>query len=313
MINKLPRLFIISLLLLASNIQAKTITTEEYARSAWGDIENVEINTVKINDSLYLLYGVGGNIAVSIGKDGVLIVDDQLPLIFPKIEKAIKRLSKKDIIYTINTHWHWDHADGNLALNTDITKIISHSNARKNMSEGGLINMGVTKLNQDPYPEEALPVITHDNGMTLYFNDEKIDILHFGPAHTTGDSIIYFNNSNAIHFGDVFFSDSYPFIDVDNGGSISGVINFLEEATKIMDSETIVMPGHGNIANLSDVIETIEMLKVVKSKIANMINEGKTLQEVFDAKPTKEFDNKYDISSIGYFIDRVYASLKKDD
>ena len=156
-------------------------------------------------------------------------------------------------------------------------------------------------------------MITHDKGMTLYFNDEKIDILHFGPAHTTGDSIIYFNNSNAIHFGDVFFSDSYPFIDVDNGGSISGVINFLEEATKIMNSETIVMPGHGNIANLSDVIETIEMLKVVKSKIANMINQGKTLKEVFDAKPTKEFDNKYDISSIGYFIDRVYASLKKDD
>ena len=254
----------LSLLLILFNTtvsNSKITSTEEYARNAWGNLETAEVTTKKVNESLFLLYGLGGNIAVSIGNDGVLIVDSQIPIIFPKIMKAIKKLSDDKIIYTINTHWHWDHSDGNLVLDSDETKIISHSNARENMQKGGLINMGTTILNQEPYPKSALPVITHENGMSLYFNDEKIDLLHFGPAHTTGDTVIYFTNQNAIHLGDVFFSNSYPFIDVDNGGSLSGMINYLEKIVLVIDKDTIVMPGHGEISSISDIKETIEMLK----------------------------------------------------
>jgi len=304
----------LSLLLILFNTtvsNGKVTSTEEYARNAWGNLETAEVTTRKVSENLFLLYGLGGNIAVSIGNDGVLIVDSQIPIIFPKIMKAIKKLSDDKIIYTINTHWHWDHSDGNLVLDSDVTKIISHSNARKNMQKGGLINMGTTILNQEPYPKSALPVITHENGMSLYFNDEKIDLLHFGPAHTTGDTVIYFTNQNAIHLGDVFFSNSYPFIDVDNGGSLSGMINYLEKIILVIDKDTIVMPGHGEISSISDIKETIEMLKTVKNRILMSIKNNQSLEQIISSNITKDFDKKYNTLLLrDTFIDRAYASLK---
>ena len=304
----------LSLLLILFNTtvsNGKVTSTEEYARNAWGNLETAEVTTRKVNENLFLLYGLGGNIAVSTGNDGVLIVDSQIPIIFPKIMKAIKKLSDDKIIYTINTHWHWDHSDGNLVLDSDVTKIISHSNARKNMQKGGLINMGTTILNQEPYPKSALPVITHENGMSLYFNDEKIDLLHFGPAHTTGDTVIYFTNQNAIHLGDVFFSNSYPFIDVDNGGSLSGMINYLEKIILVIDKDTIVMPGHGEVSSISDIKETIEMLKTVKNRILMSIKNNQSLEQIISSNITKDFDKKYNTLLLrDTFIDRAYASLK---
>ena len=304
----------LSLLLILFNTtvsNSKVTSTEEYARNAWGNLETAEVTTRKVNENLFLLYGLGGNIAVSTGNDGVLIVDSQIPIIFPKIMKAIKKLSDDKIIYTINTHWHWDHSDGNLVLDSDVTKIISHSNARKNMQKGGLINMGTTILNQEPYPKSALPVITHENGMSLYFNDEKIDLLHFGPAHTTGDTVIYFTNQNAIHLGDVFFSNSYPFIDVDNGGSLTGMINYLEKIILVIDKDTIVMPGHGEISSISDIKETIEMLKTVKNRILMSIKNNQSLEQIISSNITKDFDKKYNTLLLrDTFIDRAYASLK---
>ena len=304
----------LSLLLILFNTtvsNGKVTSTEEYARNAWGNLETAEVTTRKVNENLFLLYGLGGNIAVSKGNDGVLIVDSQIPIIFPKIMKAIKKLSDDKIIYTINTHWHWDHSDGNLVLDSDETKIISHSNARENMQKGGLINMGTTILNQEPYPKSALPVITHENGMSLYFNDEKIDLLHFGPAHTTGDTVIYFTNQNAIHLGDVFFSNSYPFIDVDNGGSLSGMINYLEKIVLVIDKDTIVMPGHGEISSISDIKETIEMLKTVKNRILKSIKNNQSLEQIISSNITKDFDKKYNTLLLrDTFIDRAYASLK---
>ena len=306
--------YLLSLLLILFNTtvsNSKVTSTEEYARNAWGNLETAEVTTKKVNENLFLLYGLGGNIAVSRGNDGVLIVDSQIPIIFPKIMKAIKKLSDDKIIYTINTHWHWDHSDGNLVLDTDETKIISHSNARENMQKGGLINMGTTILNQEPYPKSALPVITHENGMSLYFNDEKIDLLHFGPAHTTGDTVIYFTNQNAIHLGDVFFSNSYPFIDVDNGGSLSGMINYLEKIVLVIDKDTIVMPGHGEISSISDIKETIEMLKTVKNRILMSIKNNQSLEQIISSNITKDFDKKYNTLLLrDTFIDRAYASLK---
>ena len=304
----------LSLLLILFNTtvsNGKVTSTEEYARNAWGNLETAEVTTKKVNENLFLLYGLGGNIAVSTGNDGVLIVDSQIPIIFPKVMKAIKKLSDDKIIYTINTHWHWDHSDGNLVLDSDETKIISHSNARENMQKGGLINMGTTILNQEPYPKSALPVITHENGMSLYFNDEKIDLFHFGPAHTTGDTVIYFTNQNAIHLGDVFFSNSYPFIDVDNGGSLSGMINYLEKIVLVIDKDTIVMPGHGEISSISDIKETIEMLKIVKNRILKSIKNNQSLEQIISSNITKDFDKKYNTLLLrDTFIDRAYASLK---
>ena len=286
------------------------LSTEEAVEQLLGSPDEAKIRIQKITDNLYLFFGLGGNIAVSIGDDGVLIVDDQIPSLIPKIKDAIKEIGGGDLVYTINTHWHFDHAEGNLALDPNITKIISQSNARDYMSRGGLIDMVSSRINQEPYPDYALPVITYENGMTLYFNDEEIEIVHFGPAHTSGDSAVIFHNQNAIHYGDVFVTEGYPFIDVSSGGSIDGIINFLSKSLEKLKPGATILPGHGEITNIQDVKDMISMLETVRDRISKMIDEGKSLQEVIDAKPTKDFDEKYP-DWLGNFVNRAYASLKE--
>ena len=288
----------------------KILSTDEAVVELLGSPDETEIRIQKITENLYLFFGLGGNIAVSIGDDGVLIVDDQIPSLIPKIKDAIKEIGGGDLVYTINTHWHFDHAEGNLALDPKITKIISQSNARDYMSKGGIINMVSSRINQEPYPDYALPVITYENGMTLYFNDEEIEIVHFGPAHTSGDSAVIFHNQNAIHYGDVFVTEGYPFIDVSSGGSIDGIINFLSRSLEKLKPGAIILPGHGEIGNIQDVKNMINMLETVRDRISKMIDEGKSLQEVIDAKPTKDFDKKYP-DWLGNFVNRAYVSLKE--
>ena len=289
----------------------KILSTDEAVVALLGSPDETEIRIQKITENLYLFFGLGGNIAVSIGDDGVLIVDDQIPSLIPKIKDAIKEIGGGDLVYTINTHWHFDHAEGNLALDPKITKIISQSNAREYMAKGGLIDMVANRINQEPYPDYALPVITYENGMTLYFNNEEIEIVHFGPAHTSGDSAVIFHNQNAVHYGDVFVTEGYPFIDVSSGGSIDGIINFLSKSLTKLKPGAIILPGHGEIATIQDVEDTIIMLKTVRERILKMINEGKSLQEVIDAKPTKDFDEKYP-DWLGNFVNRAYTSLKEE-
>ena len=289
----------------------KILSTDEAVVELLGSPDETEIRIQKITENLYLFFGLGGNIAVSIGDDGVLIVDDQIPSLIPKIKDAIKEIGGGDLVYTINTHWHFDHAEGNLALDPKITKIISQSNARDYMAKGGLIDMVANRINQKPYPDYALPVITYENGMTLYFNNEEIEIVHFGPAHTSGDSAVIFHNQNAVHYGDVFVTEGYPFIDVSSGGSIDGIINFLSKSLTKLKPGAIILPGHGEIATIQDVEDTIIMLKTVRERILKMIDEGKSLQEVIDAKPTKDFDEKYP-DWLGNFVNRAYTSLKKE-
>ena len=289
----------------------KILSTDEAVVALLGSPDEAEIRIQKVTENLYLFFGLGGNIAVSIGDDGVLIVDDQIPSLIPKIKDAIKEIGGGDLVYTINTHWHFDHAEGNLALDPKITKIISQSNAREYMAKGGLIDMVANRINQEPYPDYALPVITYENGMTLYFNNEEIEIVHFGPAHTSGDSAVIFHNQNAVHYGDVFVTEGYPFIDVSSGGSIDGIINFLSKSLTKLKPGAIILPGHGETATIQDVEDTIIMLKTVRERILKMINEGKSLQEVIDAKPTKDFDEKYP-DWLGNFVNRAYTSLKEE-
>ena len=286
------------------------LSTDEAVEQLLGSPDEAKIRIQKITDNLYLFFGLGGNVAVSIGDDGVLIVDDQIPSLIPKIKDSIKEIGGGDLVYAINTHWHFDHAEGNLALDPKITKIISQSNARDYMSKGGIINMVSSRINQEPYPDYALPVITYKNGMTLYFNDEEIEIVHFGPAHTSGDSAVIFHNQNAIHYGDVFVTEGYPFIDVSSGGSIDGVINFLSKSLEKLKPGAIILPGHGEVGNIQDVRDMIKMLETVRDRISKMIDEGKSLQEVIDAKPTKDYDEKYP-DWLGNFVNRAYVSLKE--
>ena len=315
MINKMKKIILIFLIFFLYTEDVfpsnKILSTDEAVVALLGSPDETEIRIQKITENLYLFFGLGGNIAVSIGDDGVLIVDDQIPSLIPKIKDAIKEIGGGDLVYTINTHWHFDHAEGNLALDPKITKIISQSNAREYMAKGGLIDMVANRINQEPYPDYALPVIAYENGMTLYFNNEEIEIVHFGPAHTSGDSAVIFHNQNAVHYGDVFVTEGYPFIDVSSGGSIDGIINFLSKSLTKLKPGAIILPGHGEIATIQDVEDTIIMLKTVRERILKMIDEGKSLQEVIDAKPTKDFDEKYP-DWLGNFVNRAYTSLKEE-
>ena len=168
------------------------------------NIGKTQIISKKVGDNLHVLFGTGGNIAVSIGDDGVLIVDDQFPALMPKIKSAIGKLGGKGIDFAINTHWHFDHAEGNLTLGPEGTWLVSQANSREMMKQDHIINLVVTSYEQKAYPESAWPDITFDKTMQFHFNGERIDLMHFGAAHTTGDTAVIFRGHNAVHMGDVY-------------------------------------------------------------------------------------------------------------
>ena len=304
------------LLSMSLGIQAKhhedALELEQLAQAFGWDLEGAEIETQKVAEGLYVLFGVGGNIAVSIGKDGVLIVDDQLPQVIDKIEAAIAKVGGEGVDYAVNTHWHFDHAEGNNVLGPNGTTIIAHSNARAGMAKGGLVNMVVAQYNQQPYPAKALPVITYDEGMQIHFNGNQIDLKNFSPAHTSGDTVVIFKEQNAVHLGDVFNNAGYPFIDVDSGGSIDGMIQFCEETLQLTTNETIVIPGHGPVTDVATLRRYVSMLQSVRTRVTDLIDAGKTMEQVIEAKPTADFDEVYgpESSSLG-FLNRVYTSLSQ--
>ena len=276
------------------------------------DVETAEIRTERVAEGLYVLFGLGGNIAVSVGDDGVLIVDDQLPELAGKIKTAIAELGASGIDYVVNTHWHWDHADGNTALGPDGVTIISHHNARTDMADGGMIDMVISQYEQPPYPENALPEITFKSEMSLHFNGGEIEVLHFSSAHTNGDAAVFFQQQNAVHLGDVFNNSGYPFIDVGSGGSVDGMIQFCEATLAAINADTIVIPGHGPVTDYQTLEQYVVMIRTVRDRIQGMIDAGKTLEEISAAQPTADFDAVHgpESASLG-FVNRVYTDLSK--
>jgi cyclase len=275
------------------------------------DMEGTEITTQKVGDNLYVLFGTGGNIAVSVGADGVFIVDDQFPQLMPKIKQAIGALDgvKKGqaIDFAVTTHWHFDHAEGNLTLGPAGTWLVAHENSREMMKEDHLINLvGVSYL-QEAYPESAWPDITYDDDMEFHLNGQTIKLMHFGPAHTTGDTAVYFTGNNAVHLGDVYNNAGYPFIDAGNGGGLNGIIEFCSQTLKQLNPDTVVIPGHGPVSNYQGLSDYIVMLSDIRDRMMVLIEAGATLEEVYAAKPTAAYDEAIG-DNIG-FINRAYMSL----
>ena len=241
------------------------------------DFDEAEISIESISDNIHVLFGLGGNILVSTGADGVLLVDDQMPELKYKILRSLRKIGGKSVDYIINTHWHFDHAEGNLVFGPDGAKIVAHENSRKMMLNPKPINLSFIVYPQQPYPLNAVPQITYQDSMKLHLNGDQIELYHFGHAHTTGDTAVYLRNSNVLHMGDVFNMTGPPFIDAGNGGSIDGIIRFCEEILKVVNDETIVVPGHGPISTTQDIQTYIDMLVVVRDRIGSQIDEGKNL------------------------------------
>ena len=244
------------------------------------DFEKLELRTVKISEGLYVLVGgpAQGNIAVSIGPDGVFLVDSMYAQMHEKIVAAVKKLSPLPIRYVVNTHLHGDHTAGNPAMAKLGAIVISHDNMRKRMAEA-----------QTPPLAGALPQLTYPDRLTLHFNGEEIEIYHPAPAHTDGDSIIYFRRANVVHVGDIPASLRYPNIGVNDGGTVDGMMAAARALMKIVRPDTKIIPGHlGPIVGFKEIEAQLAMFAAVRDRVASAIKAGKTEAEVVASKPTKE-------------------------
>jgi cyclase len=275
--------------------------------TGFGMSYDTEVRVESLADGFYVLFGVGGNILVSSGEDGVLIVDDQFPKMLPKLKKAMRKMGDREVDFVINTHWHFDHAEGNLELGKKGTWLVSQANSRRMMQKDNVINLVGMAYQQDAYPAHALPDITFDETMQFFLNGERIDLLHVGPAHTTGDTAVIFRGQNAVHLGDVFNNAGYPFIDADNGGSLDGVIAFCEAVLKETDQDTIVIPGHGPVATHTHLRNYVHMLKTVRGELVALIRQGKSLKEIQAAGITETWDEK--MGDPTAFLNRSFVSL----
>lgn len=246
----------------------------------------IEVQTVR--DNISMLIGQGGNIGVSTGADGVIVIDDQYAMMTDKIMDEVKKLSDKPVRFLINTHWHQDHTGGNENFGKAGVTIVAHENVRKEMSVEHV--MKAFNRTIPASPPEALPVVTFDCSIAFHLNGDDVKVTHVGPAHTNGDSIIYFAKANVLHTGDVYFNGMYPYIDSSTGGSIEGVIGAIDEALKFVNDDTRVIPGHGPLSGVKEMREYQAMLKTVADRIRPMIKEKKSREDVVAAKPTADLD-----------------------
>jgi glyoxylase-like metal-dependent hydrolase (beta-lactamase superfamily II) len=273
-------------------------------------LRTTPITTLALADNFHVLFGVGGNILVSIGDNGVLIVDDQFPQMVPKYKATIGELGGGAINFAINTHWHFDHADGNQVLGPEGTWLVAHETSRQMMTKNNVINLVSQKRDQPAYAETALPVLTYDDTMRFHFNGERIDLMHFGPAHTTGDTAVIFRGHKSVHLGDVYNNAGYPFIDADNGGSLSGVIEFCSRVLGEIDETYTVVPGHGPVADARTLAEYVAMLTTIRDRMNALIASGATLEQVAAARPTSEWDERK--GNPDNFLNRAYLSLTRE-
>ena len=245
------------------------------AVQAQTDFSKVEIKATKVAGNVYMLQGAGGNIGVSVGDDGLLIVDDQFAPLADKIKAALKGLADKKLRFILNTHWHGDHTGGNVVFGPEAT-IIAHDNVRKRLSTDQKVLGNATPAS----PKEALPVITFDQSLTVHFNGEDIRAIHFPKGHTDGDSVIFFSSSNVVHLGDDFFAGRFPFVDLDSGGSVEGLIKNIGELIGKIPADAKLIPGHGPISTLDDLKSYHRMLQQTTEIVRQKIAAGKTLDQM---------------------------------
>ena len=272
------------------------------------------VTTEQVKPGLYVLRSAGGtqvsgNVLAVLGDAGVLLIDSGYPQFVPKYREAIATLHGGAVTHVINTHWHDDHSEGNKLFGPDGALIVAHTNAREMLTHDNKINVVRTILDQPAFPPAALPVVTFDDRIELYFADERIELVHVAPAHTAGDVVVILREHNVAHTGDVFLPEAYPFSDVDNGGDFDGEIAFVSALLTELNRDTVIVPGHGRIARYDELVTYVEMLKAVRERIAALIAGGATLAQVVAAEPTKEWDAKYG-NPRTYFLDRAYKSLR---
>jgi cyclase len=277
--------------------------------SAQRDFSDVEIETTDLGSGLAMLQGAGGNIGVSSGPDGVFLIDDQYAALSAKIRAAVAALSAQPIRLVLNTHWHGDHTGGNENLGKSGVTILAHHRVRERLSTDQVQPLRNRTIPASP--EAAWPVITFEEGVTLHLNGQTIEATHVGPAHTDGDSIVYFHEADLLHMGDTFFAGLYPFIDVASGGRLDGMIEAADRGLAIAGPKTRIIPGHGPLTDRDGLLQARDMLVSVRDRVRNLLGQGLDRDAVIAAKPSQDFDALYGggFMSPERFVGIAYDSL----
>jgi cyclase len=277
------------------------------AAAAQQDFAQVEVKAEKVAEGVYMLTGRGGNLGLSVGKNGAFLIDDQYAPLSEKIVAAIKAITPDPVRFVVNTHWHGDHTGGNENLGRAGAFVVAHENVRRRMSSEQLSAAFGSKT--PPSPEGALPVVTFNDAVTFHWNGDEIRVFHVDPAHTDGDAIIHFARADVIHMGDVFFNGGYPFIDTSSGGRIDGVIAAADKVLALAGAKTRIIPGHGPLATKADLLAYRDVLATLRERIAKLKVSGKSRDEVVAAKPTADHDAKW---GTGFMKPDVWTGLVYD-
>lgn len=274
------------------------------------DFSKVEIKVSKVGGNVHMLRGAGGNIAFSVGQDGIVLIDDQFAPLADRIKAALKAITDKPLRFVINTHYHFDHIDGNAEFQKD-APVIAHDNVRKRLESGGTPgNLGSVKQELKPVAKEALPILTFSQDVTIHLNGEDIHVLHYPNGHTDGDSMIFFPESNVVHMGDDFVTYGFPFIDLAGGGSVEGMIDAAEYVIDELPNDVKVIPGHGMISNLDDVRKFVAMIKETRGVVEKATQAGKTLDQMKREKVLGLWEKwSGDFISSDAFIETLYNDL----
>ncbi|HSP16853.1 MAG TPA: MBL fold metallo-hydrolase [Thermoanaerobaculia bacterium] len=272
------------------------------------DFGKVEVKAVKVAGTVYMITGSGGNIGVSVGDDGIVIVDDQFAPLAPKIIQALNGITDKPIKFIINTHFHGDHTGGNDIFGRTGT-IIAHDNVRKRLATGSTGGGRSTP----PAPKQALPIVTFNDTATIHVNGEDIRAVHFPNGHTDGDAVIYFPQSNVVHMGDDFFNGHFPFIDVENGGSVKGLIADLDRILATLPDDVKVIPGHGELSDKAGLRRFADMLRGTSSAVEKAMKAGRTVEQMKADKILAQWDDwgkNWFMNSEG-FTEALYRDLSR--
>lgn len=300
----MKKLFFISALF------ACTLTTPALAQQ---DFSKVEIKAEQLAPGVAVLFGAGGNIGVSYGEDGTVLIDDQYAPLTAKIQAAIAALGATPVKFLVNTHWHGDHSGGNENLGNAGAIIMAHDNVRVRLAAGAVSGAGTPSARTIPAaPAAALPVITYAEGLKLHLNGEEVRVIHMPAAHTDGDSIIHWTKSNVIHMGDLFMLQiSFPYVDTDSGGNVRGFVAAADKVLAIANDQTKIIPGHGAIATKGDLQNHRNMIAAVIAKVEAGIKAGQSLEQIKASKPTEGFGvNPKGFISADRFVETVYRQLK---
>ena len=273
------------------------------------DFSKVEIKTTDLGDKVFMLEGQGGNITVAVADDGIIMVDGQYAPLHDKIKAAIEVISKAPVKYLINTHYHGDHTGGNELFATDGVTILAEINVRKRL-EAGTTN-GLTGAKTPPAPADALPSKTYTKIFKIRLKGRVADLKHIPNAHTDGDTYVWFKTANVLSTGDTFTNGRYPNIDFANGGNIKGMIAATDAYLKLTNAKSRIVPGHGPLADRAVLTEYRTMLVTARDRMAKLVKDGKSEDDVVAAKPFSDFDTKWAPTELAAnnFVRVVYHAL----